>query len=110
MTFVESTIGNLPKVARAKFLENDELFSFISICKFGSFKNPFAMITSRSELYFRFRRCILLVQKKKVISMNWFLWQQHKQLKIIEMSEAQPDTYDDEYMHQFQHDLTHKIY
>ena len=42
--------------------------------------------------------------------MNWFLWQQHKQLKIIEMSEAQPDTYDDEYMHQFQHDLTHKIY
>ena len=65
MTFVGSTTGNLPKVARAKFLENDELFSFISICKFGSFKNPFAMITSLSELYFRFRRCILLVQTKK---------------------------------------------
>ena len=28
---------------------------FISICKFGSFKNPFATITSLSELYFRFR-------------------------------------------------------
>ena len=26
---------------------------FISMCKFGSFKNPFAMITSLSELYFR---------------------------------------------------------
>ena len=49
-------------------------------------------------------------KRKKVISMNWFLWQQHKQLKIIEMSEAQPDTYDEEYMHQFQHELTHKIY
>ena len=44
---------------------------FISICKFGSFKNPFATITSLSELYFRFRRFILLVQTKKVISMNY---------------------------------------
>ena len=43
---------------------------FIRICKFGSFKNPFAMITSLSELYFRFRRFILLVQTKRVISMN----------------------------------------
>ena len=38
---------------------------FSSICKFGSFKNPFAMITNVSELYFRFREFILLVQKKK---------------------------------------------
>ena len=44
---------------------------FISICKFGSFKNPFAMITSLSELYFRFRRFILLILTKKVISMNF---------------------------------------
>ena len=35
----------------------------ISICKFGSFKNPFSTITSLSEFYFRFRRFILLVQK-----------------------------------------------
>ena len=42
---------------------------FSSICKFGSFKNPFATVTSMSELYFRFR-FILLVQSKKVISMN----------------------------------------
>ena len=37
----------------------------------GSFKNPFATITSLSELYFRFRRFILLVQIKKMISMNY---------------------------------------
>ena len=54
---------------------------FISIIKFGSFKNPFAMITSLSELYFRFRWFILLMQMRKVISMNygsitssWKLW------------------------------------
>ena len=44
---------------------------FISICKFGRFKNPFAMITSLSELYFRFKRFILFAQMKKVISMNY---------------------------------------
>ena len=42
---------------------------FISTCNFGSFKNPFATITSLSELYFTIRRFIILVQKKK-----WFLW------------------------------------
>ena len=44
---------------------------FSSICKFGSFKNPFPTITSLPELYFRFRRFILLVQTKKVISMDY---------------------------------------
>ena len=68
-TFVENTISNLPKVPRAKFLGNDGLLCFSSICKFGSFKNPFAAITSLSELYFRFRRFILLVQMEEVISM-----------------------------------------
>ena len=42
-----------------------------SICKFGSFKNHFATITRLSELYFRFRRFILLIQTKKVISLNY---------------------------------------
>ena len=56
---------------RAKFMGSNGLFCFISVCKFGSFKNPFAMITSLSELYFRIRRFILLVQTKKVISMNY---------------------------------------
>ena len=34
---------------------------FSNICKLGSFKNPFATITSLPELYFSFRRFILLV-------------------------------------------------
>ena len=69
--FVENTIGNSQKVPRAKFLGSDGLFCFISTCKFGSFKNPFATITSLSELYLRIRRFFSLVQTKKVISMNY---------------------------------------
>ena len=64
------TLSNLPKVLRAKFLGSNGLFCFISICEFGSFKNSFATVTSLSELYFIFRRFILLVQMKKVVFMN----------------------------------------
>ena len=42
---VENTISNSPEVLRASFLESGGLFCFIDICKFGSFKNTFAMIT-----------------------------------------------------------------
>ena len=94
--------------SRAKFLGSDGLFCFSSTCQFGSFKNPFAMITSLSELYFRFRRFILLVQTKK--SDFYELWQQHKLLKTMEMSEVGPDTYDERYIHQFQPEPTHKIH
>ena len=45
-------------------------FILLALCKFGSFKNPFATITSLSELYFRLRKFIPLVEKNKVISMN----------------------------------------
>ena len=41
------------------------------LCKFGSFQNPFATTTSLSELYFRFRKFILLLKTKKVISRNY---------------------------------------
>ena len=51
ITFVENTISKLPKVPRAKFLGTDGLFCFSSVCKFGSFKNSFATITSLSEVY-----------------------------------------------------------
>ena len=61
----------LPKVPRAKFLGSNGLFCFISICKFGSFKNPFAMITSLSVLYFRFRRYFLLVEMKVLWTIQW---------------------------------------
>ena len=43
------------------------------------------------QLYSIFRRFILLVQVKEVISMNY--WQQHMQLKTMETSEVSPDTY-----------------
>ena len=56
---------------RAKFVGSNRLFCFISICKFGSFKNPFATINSLSEVYFQIRRFILLVQTQKVISMYY---------------------------------------
>ena len=54
---------------------------FVSICKFGHLKNPFAMITSLSELYIQ-----------EIYSDFYELWQQYKQQKTIEMSEAWPDT------------------
>ena len=44
---------------------------FSSIFKSGNFQNPFAMMNSLAELYFRFKRFVLLVQTKKVISMNY---------------------------------------
>ena len=37
------------------------------------------------------------------------LWQQHKQLKTMDMNEDLPDTYNEEYIHQFQPGPTHKI-
>ena len=63
-----------------------DVFCFISKCKFCSFRNLFATITSLSELYLRIRRFILLVQTKK--SDFYELWQQHKQLKTMEMVEV----------------------
>ena len=68
--WTEKTISNSQKVPRANFLWSDGLFCFSSICKFYSIKNTFAMITSLSEIYFRFRRLILLVQTKKVTFIN----------------------------------------
>ena len=38
------------------------------------------------------------------------LWQQHKQLKTMEMSETWPDIFYEGYIHQFQPGPTHKIH
>ena len=46
-------------------------FVLLAYASSGSFKNPFATITSLSELYVRFRRFILLLKNRKVISMNY---------------------------------------
>ena len=42
----------MPKVTKPYFLGRYRLFRFISISKFDSFMNTFAMITSLSELQF----------------------------------------------------------
>ena len=60
--------SNSPK---PKFLGSDGLFWYSSTYKFGSFKNLFAIITCLYKLYFRFRKFILLMQMKKMISMNY---------------------------------------
>ena len=73
-TIVAKTFSNLPNLPRTKFLGSDGRFSFSSICKFGSFKNPFAKTTRLTELSFRFRRFILLVYKNKK-SDFYELWQ-----------------------------------
>ena len=90
---------------RAKFLRSDKL-CFISIYKLDSFKNPFARLlaclkwTLDSENLF----CLYICKS------NFYeLWQQYNQLKTLEMSEAWPDIYDEEYIHQFQPETTPKI-
>ena len=55
-TFLGNNIGNLPTLQGTKFLGSDEQWTI------------FPTITSLSELYIRFRRFILLIQTKKVIS------------------------------------------
>ena len=105
-----------PKGLTAKFLEFDGLFYFIDN-KFGSFKNPFAMTYKLV--------CKLMILQLTCLNFTldsqdlccWFkrkndifeLWQQRKQFKIMEMSEASPDTYDERYIHQFHSEPTQKI-
>ena len=80
--FVENTINNSPKVVRATFSGHDRRYCLISISRFGSFKNPLTIISSLPKLQVRSRICILLR------SDLYELWQQHKQLKAMEMNEA----------------------
>ena len=73
LPLVENTISKWPKVPTAKFLGSDRPHYFISISTMHiwQLQEPFATITSLSELSVRLRRFILLVQTKKVISMNY---------------------------------------
>ena len=57
------------KSLKAKFLRSDGFFCFSSILKFGSFKNPFAMVIVC--LNFNLDSDLLMVQTKKVISVNY---------------------------------------
>ena len=59
--------------------------------------------------------CRIMKYKSRVVKMNpgksdfYELWQQHKQLKTIEMSEAWSDTFNEGFIHQFQPEATQKI-
>ena len=57
----ERGIANL-SLLKTLLAIRQKLFCFISICKFGSFKDSFATITSLSKLCFRYKRFILLLQ------------------------------------------------
>ena len=77
-------------------MASDRLSCFISIWKFGTFKNPFATIASLFEIYFRLRRLILLVHTNKMIAMNY-----ESSTSIMEMSGACIDICNEGYIHQF---------
>ena len=50
LPLLRTLLAVLPKVPIAKFLGIDGPFCFSSICKFGSFQNPFATVTSLSVI------------------------------------------------------------
>ena len=66
-------------------------------------------ITSQSELYFSCRRFILLAHTNQKNDL-YEQWQQHKQVKTIEMSEGWPDIFYEGYINKFQPEPTHKIH
>ena len=74
------------KSREPSFWEVMDSFVLVAYASLAVSRTLFAAITSLSELYFRFRRFILLVQTKK--SDFYGLWQQHKLLKTMEMSEV----------------------
>ena len=66
------------------------------------------MITSLYELYFKNQKIYPFGTNEK--GDFYELWQQHKQLKIIGMSEAWADIFYEGYIHQFQPEPAHKIH
>ena len=94
----------IPQSSRLEFLEKFSAKNFALSDAEDNTSAP--TITSLPEPYFRFKRFILLVQ----IIDFYELWQQHKQLKATEMSEALSDIYNEGYIHQFQPEPTHKIH
>ena len=71
LLLLRKLLQNSLNVTKTKFLGSNAFVCFSSICKFGSFKNPFTAITSLFQLYFRLRNFTLLVQTKEIISANY---------------------------------------
>ena len=78
-------------------------FCFTSLSKFGSFKNPSAMITNMSELHSRYRRFILLAQTKVAIPLSYAVADEAKN------NEDEWGLNNERYIHQFQPGSTHRI-
>ena len=74
------------KSRELSFREVMDSFVLLAYASLAASRTLFSTKTNLSELYFRIRRFILLVQTKK--SDFYELWQQHKQLKTMSMSEA----------------------
>ena len=79
MPLLRTLLAICQKYREPSFLGSNGLFCFISICKFGSFKNPFTIITSLPQL---------LHQKIYPFGKNektdfYELWQQPKQMKTM---------------------------
>ena len=91
-TFVENTISNSPKVVEPSFSEVIDTFDLLaSVSLAGSGTLLLQLLTSLSELYFRFKRFIPLVQTEK----KRFLWTMTAvtAAENHEMSEARLDIY-----------------
>ena len=67
------------------FWEVMDSFVLVAYENLENFKNPFATIINLSELYFRFRRFIVGTNEKRDF---YELWQHHKMLNTMEMSEV----------------------
>ena len=68
----ENTIGNSPKVLRAKFWEVMCFFVLLAYASLATSRTLLQQLfAALSELLFRFKRFTLLIQTKKVISMNY---------------------------------------
>ena len=64
LSLLRTVLAIRQKSREQSFWEVMDSFSFISIYKFGSLKNPFATIASLSELYLRIRRFLSWLQTK----------------------------------------------
>ena len=82
----------LQKSQKTSFWEVIDSFVLLANARFSALRTRFAKVTSLSELFFRFRRWIMLVQTKSDL---YELRQQCKQLKATEVCQAWPDAYNE---------------
>ena len=95
------------KSREPSFWEVTDSFVLVAYASLAAPKTLLQRLLARFK--FRFRGFILFVQIKKKNDF-YELWQQHKLLKTMEMSEVWSDTYDEWYIDQYQPGPTNKIH